>query len=41
MIAKATTLRRMTSQPEAATDQTATDLHTTAGKIADLHRGRM
>jgi propionyl-CoA carboxylase beta chain len=40
MIAKATTLRRMTSQPEAATDQTATDLHTTAGKIADLQRRR-
>jgi propionyl-CoA carboxylase beta chain len=40
MIAKATTLRRMTSQPEAATDQTATDLHTTAGKVADLQRRR-
>ena len=41
MIAKATTLRRMTSQPEAAADQTAAeDLHTTAGKIADLQRRR-
>jgi propionyl-CoA carboxylase beta chain len=44
MIAKATTLRRMTSQapsqPEAARDTSAADLHTTAGKIADLQRRR-
>src|SRR4029077_1825733 len=44
MIAMATTLRRMTSQapspPEAAGDQPAIDLHTTAGKIADLQRRR-
>jgi len=44
MIAMATTLRRMTSQapspPEAAGDTSAADLHTTAGKIADLQRRR-
>src|SRR5437763_7947662 len=41
MIAWATTLRRMTSQPEAAPDTTAAeDLHTTAGKIADLQHRR-
>ena len=44
MIAKATTLRRMTSQapsqPEAERDTSAADLHTTAGKIADLQRRR-
>jgi propionyl-CoA carboxylase beta chain len=44
MIAKATTLRRMTSQapgePEAAPDTSAADPHTTAGKIADLQRRR-
>ena len=40
MIAKATTLRRMTSEPEAARDTSAADLHTTAGKIADLQRRR-
>ena len=44
MIAKATTLRRMTSQapsqPQAISDVPAADLHTTAGKIADLRRRR-
>src|SRR5689334_5623866 len=40
MIAWATTLRRMTSQPEAAPDTAAEDLHTTAGKIADLQHRR-
>ena len=44
MIAKATTLRRMTSQapsqPQAVSDEPAADLHTTAGKIADLQRRR-
>jgi propionyl-CoA carboxylase beta chain len=44
MIAKATNLRRMTSQapsePEAAMDTSAADLHTTAGKLADLQRRR-
>ena len=41
MIAKATTLRRMTSQPEALPGTSAAeDLHTTAGKIADLQRRR-
>jgi propionyl-CoA carboxylase beta chain len=41
MIVRATTLRRMTSAPEAAPDTSAAeDLHTTAGKIADLQRRR-
>jgi propionyl-CoA carboxylase beta chain len=50
MIAKATTLRRMTSEapgphpppqpPAPAPDTSADDLHTTAGKIADLQRRR-
>ena len=46
MIAKATTLRRMTSAhppphpPSSARDTSAEDLHTTAGKIADLQRRR-
>ena len=44
MIAAATTLRRMTTQasgePEAPLDTSAADLHTTAGKIADLQRRR-
>ena len=44
MIARATTLRRMTSEapspPEAILDTSAADLHTTAGKIADLQRRR-
>ena len=40
MIVRATTLRRMTREPEAATDNSAADLHTTAGKIADLQRRR-
>src|SRR4029077_10333908 len=44
MIAAATTLRAMTSeapsQPEATGDTAAADLHTTAGKIADLQRRR-
>jgi propionyl-CoA carboxylase beta chain len=44
MIVAATTLRRMTteasSEPEAAPDTPAADLHTTAGKIAGLQRRR-
>ena len=41
MNAWATTLRRMTSQPEALPGTSAAeDLHTTAGKIADLQRRR-
>jgi propionyl-CoA/long-chain acyl-CoA carboxylase carboxyl transferase subunit len=44
MIAKATTLRRMTSEapgpPQAALDTSTADLHTTAGMIADLQRRR-
>jgi propionyl-CoA carboxylase beta chain len=44
MIAPATTLRRMSSEapsaPAAAQAEPAADLHTTAGKIADLQRRR-
>jgi propionyl-CoA carboxylase beta chain len=40
MIAKATTLRRMTSQAPSEPEAVPADLHTTAGKIADLQRRR-
>ena len=40
MIAKATTLRRMTSHPPSEPEAVPADLHTTAGKIADLQRRR-
>src|SRR5512142_2256493 len=40
MIARATTLRRMTSQAPGPPEATTDDLHTTAGKIADLQRRR-
>jgi propionyl-CoA carboxylase beta chain len=40
MIAQATTLRRMTSQAPSEPEAVPADLHTTAGKIADLQRRR-
>src|SRR5216684_6108439 len=40
MIAKAITLRRMTSQAPSEPEAVPADLHTTAGKIADLQRRR-
>src|ERR1700719_2632171 len=40
MIARATTLRRMTSQAPSEPEAVPADLHTTAGKIADLQRRR-
>src|SRR5260221_10574210 len=40
MIAKAIALRRMTSQAPSEPEAVPADLHTTAGKIADLQRRR-